>query len=480
MEPNEQMVPMTNNCLVLSIIWLRDYLVKLLSDLCAHKRADSVNNHPKYPLPMVNSVDSLTDTAYGNGAHINPVCPSCSPSSSISDLNRVPVASPCALSSSHTNSTSDGQLLFLEQSSSPVNSSWCPSDASGHSQGNDHSGLGCSCSEQFSFYDPTTSARVTASPIETSTNDTYSFQLSFPVSIDPQKQLLDRMKADRFIVTRPDEDRRRRTIIVQRSNNSFGFTLQTYGIHHKKDNQVELLTYVDYVQMDGPAFKAGMRPGDVILSINGMDMERADHRTLVKYIQTCEMTMRMVVLFEDCVRKVDLHMKYLKLRKLLNQKMQDYERLCQRELQITKGKGVQPGIGYQDANLIYASSDSMRTKSLENVIDCKDVSLRVGNRRKMSDESSNMSPLSTVLCTLPRAKATGFKLMESTPPSTSHSYDCLQEDVSSQSHGATLNSSVSAHDIASSVAKSLHFHSNVYPCTSDPNVLEDKDFVTKL
>ena len=136
--------------------------------------------------------------------------------------------------------------------------------------------------------------------------------------------------------------------------------MQTYGIHHKKEGEVELLSYVDFVDMDGPAFKAGLREGDVILSINGQDMEKADHQTLVKFIKSCDRTMRMVVLFEDCVRKVNLHMKFLQLRvsakhtfwniitrsmnfclqKELAVKLSEYERLCKREAQILSGQRV--------------------------------------------------------------------------------------------------------------------------------------------
>lgn len=71
--------------------------------------------------------------------------------------------------------------------------------------------------------------------------------------------------------------------------------------------------------------------GDVILSINGQDMEKVDHKSLVRYIKSCDKSMRMVVLFENCVHKVELHMKFLKLRKVLQHKLIEFEQLCDQE-----------------------------------------------------------------------------------------------------------------------------------------------------
>ncbi|GFR90600.1 general receptor for phosphoinositides 1-associated scaffold protein [Elysia marginata] len=155
---------------------------------------------------------------------------------------------------------------------------------------------------------------------------------------------------DRAIVTDPEETRRRRTIRLTRQHlrASWGFTLQTYGIRNKRSGEVEVMSYVDYVEMNGPAFRAGMKKGDVILSVNGESVDTYTHRDLVTKIQKGGRELRLVVLFEDCCRKVELQERYIRLKKLLNLKVKELRRLEGEESRLLRG-GVQPSL-YSQAN----------------------------------------------------------------------------------------------------------------------------------
>ncbi|XP_055870351.1 uncharacterized protein LOC106058455 [Biomphalaria glabrata] len=140
---------------------------------------------------------------------------------------------------------------------------------------------------------------------------------------------------DREIFTNPEETKRRRAIRLLRSNhNSWGFTLQTYGIRNKKTREIEVTTYVDYVELHSPAWLAGIQRGDVILSVNGESVENDSHHDLVTKIKKSSIDLRLAVLFENCCTKIDLQDRCIKLKKMLQLKLKELYCLEDREKKL--------------------------------------------------------------------------------------------------------------------------------------------------
>lgn len=222
-------------------------------------------------------------------------------------------------------------------------------------------------------------------------------------------------------------------------------------------------------------------------------------------------------------------------QRLLGQRMQEYERLCQRERQLTKGKLVPQDTvslsssrgalvnsrgGSLDSALHLDSADSLRSKSLEDVLNSNDISLiiglgsashsaasencsvtsaRVHLKGATGDLQSNCSPLKCI-STLPRiksqAKSNSFKQqpIQSLPTSSSHSFDCLQDERSERAltnsqkaksngtGGTSLNNSKSVQSLTTPrEASAIVFQQGkIFPYKSEPNTSDDKDFVTRL
>ncbi|XP_062615014.1 dentin sialophosphoprotein-like isoform X2 [Saccostrea cucullata] len=173
---------------------------------------------------------------------------------------------------------------------------------------------------------------------------------------------LDHLEAERNIPSDPLDNRKRRTILLKKENDSWGFTIQTYGFKNKKTGEIEVYTYVDYVALNGPAQIAGMRRGDIILSVNGKSVEFATHQELVSVIQSSGNQARMVVLFVDCCKKVELHDRLIKLKRLLSMKINELREVEKKERELMDEfcftRGLDRFDNYRQSVLSIQSRDS--------------------------------------------------------------------------------------------------------------------------
>lgn len=179
----QKMIAGTNNCFLLSFCWLRDYVLNELTRcggrLCCYnrsgeRRAESSSVRAKvWPVTDAAACSNLRDPSSAS-----PPRPAATLFDSQHQLSELPCCDhePCLVN-------------FRSFSSALATSHMCDSSSVIPS------------SSLFVFCDDSS--------------------LDFL-----QKQVLDKVRNDRNVITRPEEDRRRRTIIVERKNESFGFTLQ--------------------------------------------------------------------------------------------------------------------------------------------------------------------------------------------------------------------------------------------------------------
>eukprot|EP00118_Oscarella_pearsei_P014121 m.119129 g.119129 ORF g.119129 m.119129 type:complete len:962 (+) comp37673_c1_seq1:80-2965(+) len=121
----------------------------------------------------------------------------------------------------------------------------------------------------------------------------------------------------------------RRTLLLEKSDKGWGFKVETCGSEKSQKR-----TYIVEVVEDMPAFYGGLRPGDVILEINGEEMEFASHEVVVSKLKSSNGPVRIAVKFVDGVKLIKLQRQFNILQHKLREKQSELWRIIEKEMEI--------------------------------------------------------------------------------------------------------------------------------------------------
>ncbi|TKR92821.1 hypothetical protein L596_007395 [Steinernema carpocapsae] len=174
----------------------------------------------------------------------------------------------------------------------------------------------------------------------------------FYITDDKDDKVLEAVKQDHEVKTDPVHNNKRRTLLLMRKKNeNFGFTVQSYILSRGgEESDVERITYVDYVAINSNAAKAGLRAGDVIVSINGKVVTDYTHEQLVKFISSC-LWMRMIVMFENIRERIELTARSFQLQKLLELKLEQVKFLEKHERRLLEVQEASSSESYSLSDL---------------------------------------------------------------------------------------------------------------------------------
>uniref|UniRef100_A0A8D2IZZ0 General receptor for phosphoinositides 1 associated scaffold protein n=3 Tax=Varanus komodoensis TaxID=61221 RepID=A0A8D2IZZ0_VARKO len=118
---------------------------------------------------------------------------------------------------------------------------------------------------------------------------------------------------------------------------AFGFEIQTYGLHHQDTKRVEMFTFVCRVHEDSPAHIAGLKPGDTITGVNGLNVEGIRHREIVEIIKASGKVLRLETLYGTSIRRAELEARLQYLKQTLYEKWGEYRSLMVQEQRLVHG-----------------------------------------------------------------------------------------------------------------------------------------------
>ncbi|XP_041036330.1 general receptor for phosphoinositides 1-associated scaffold protein isoform X2 [Carcharodon carcharias] len=194
-------------------------------------------------------------------------------------------------------------------------------------------------------------------------------------------------------LTDSPEHERRIITLEKQDGEAFGFEIQTYGLHHRDENAMEMCTFVCRVRENTPAELGGLRQGDTITSINGTLVNGFRHRDIVDLIKSSGNCLRLETVYGTSIRRAELETRLQYLKQTLQEKWEEYRSLMVQEQRLVHDTG---------------SDDSHSTHSNEVVLAKKALTRSVSAKAGHNGVSSSSSPSwekcnnQTAFGTLPR------------------------------------------------------------------------------
>ncbi|XP_028929576.1 protein TAMALIN [Ornithorhynchus anatinus] len=136
----------------------------------------------------------------------------------------------------------------------------------------------------------------------------------------------------------PSPEQHRKLLTLEKEENeAFGFEIQTYGLHHREERCVEMVTFVCRVHEASPAQLAGLTPGDTIASVNGLNVSGIRHREIVEIIKASGNVLRLETVYGTAIRKAELEARLQYLKQTLYEKWGEYRSLMVQEQRLVHG-----------------------------------------------------------------------------------------------------------------------------------------------
>ncbi|XP_062893158.1 general receptor for phosphoinositides 1-associated scaffold protein isoform X1 [Mobula hypostoma] len=138
-------------------------------------------------------------------------------------------------------------------------------------------------------------------------------------------------------LTDASEHERRIITLEKQDDEAFGFEIQTYGLHHRDENTLEMCTFVCRVRENSPAQIGGLRQGDTITSINRTSVDGFRHRDIVDLIKSSGNCLRLETVYGASIRRAELETRLQYLKQTLQEKWEEYRSLMAQEQRLVHG-----------------------------------------------------------------------------------------------------------------------------------------------